>query len=304
MEAEPPEDVAGEFRPHLEPGSVLAVPLLTGDVDMTALGTCTEVLGDRVYAFGHAFNNEGPVTLPLGGGRSTASSRRFPPASSSDSMTRTLGRLTNDQTVGISGRIGDPAATIPVDFKVIELDGHGGARARIPFPQAFAPEIHPADHQCRLLGGGRGASELPQYNTVDYSVDLEFANGRTVRIADRAVNTNAADIFQDVGLALVAAGENPFERVPLKKMSGTIKIAPEARQGQILEVNVPRSKYKPGETIKGFVTYKPFRASEDTLPVELEVPKNLPQGVYQLVISDADRFLQDESRHAAVQVHR
>jgi len=32
-----------------------------------------------------------------------------------------------------------------------------------------------------------GTSELPEYNTVDYAIDLEFANGKTVRVADRAV---------------------------------------------------------------------------------------------------------------------
>ena len=42
------------------------------------------------------------------------------------------------------------------------------------------------------------------------------------------------------------------------------------------------------------MTYKPFRAAEATLPVELELPKDLTAGTYQLVISDADRFLQDE----------
>jgi hypothetical protein len=290
-----PDDAPGENPPALEPGSVLAVPLLTGDVDMTAIGTCTEVLGDRVYAFGHAFNNEGPVTLPLGAGQVNGVVATLSTSFKLGSMTRLLGRLTNDQTVGVSGRIGDLAPTIPVDFKVIELDGRGGATEReYHFRSASHPKFTPLITNAAFSAAVGGASELPQYNTVDYTVDLEFGNGRAVHIADRAVNTNAADIFQDVGLAMVAAGENPFERVPLKKMSGTIKIAPEARQGQILEVNVPRSKYKPGETIKGFVTYKPFRASEDTLPVELELPKNLPQGVYQLVISDADRFLQDE----------
>jgi len=289
------DDAPAENGPALEPGSVLAVPLLTGDVDMTAIGTCTEVLGDRVYAFGHAFNNEGPVTLPLGGGEVNGIVATLSTSFKLGTMTRALGRLTNDQTVGISGRIGDPAPTVPVDLKIIELDGRGGATEReYHFRSASHPKFTPLITNAAFSAAVGGASDLPQYNTVDYSVDLEFANGRTVQVADRAVNTNAADLFQNIGLALVAAGENPFERVPLKKMTGTIKIAPEARQGQILEVNVPRSKYKPGETIKGFVTYKPFRAPEDTLPVELEVPKNLPQGVYQLVISDADRFLQDE----------
>jgi len=55
-------------HPKLEPGSVLAVPLLTGDVEMTAVGTCTERIGDRVVGFGHPFNNEGAIAMPLGGG--------------------------------------------------------------------------------------------------------------------------------------------------------------------------------------------------------------------------------------------
>ena len=45
------------------------MPLLTGDVDLTAIGTCTEVIGDRVFGFGHPFNNEGPIDLPMGSGQ-------------------------------------------------------------------------------------------------------------------------------------------------------------------------------------------------------------------------------------------
>ena len=43
----------------MHPGSVLAAPLLTGDTDMTAIGTCTEVIGDRVFGFGHPFKRRG-----------------------------------------------------------------------------------------------------------------------------------------------------------------------------------------------------------------------------------------------------
>src|SRR2546421_456116 len=60
----------GSGKPNADasitPGSVLAVPLLTGDTDMTAIGTCTEVIGDRVFCFGHPFQNEGSVVLPMG----------------------------------------------------------------------------------------------------------------------------------------------------------------------------------------------------------------------------------------------
>jgi len=63
---------AGSEAAKLEPGSVLAVPLLSGDLDMTAVGTCTEVLGNHVWGFGHAFNNEGPVSMPMGSGQISA----------------------------------------------------------------------------------------------------------------------------------------------------------------------------------------------------------------------------------------
>jgi hypothetical protein len=75
-----------------------------------------------------------------------------------------------------------------------------------------------------------------------------------------------------------------------------VKITAEAREAQILEVNVPRSKYRPGETVKAFVTYKPFREEEGILPVEIELPRDLPQGTYQLIISDAQRYFQDEQQ--------
>ena len=61
-------------------------------------------------------------------------------------------------------------------------------------------------------------------------------------------------------MPMMAASDNPFERVMLKKVTGTIRVTPEARDAQILEVNVPKNKYRPGDTIHAFVTYKPFRS--------------------------------------------
>ena len=54
---------------RFEPGSVLAVPMAWGDMDLSASGTVTEVLSDgRVLAFGHAMNSEGTIALPMATG--------------------------------------------------------------------------------------------------------------------------------------------------------------------------------------------------------------------------------------------
>ncbi len=51
-----------------QPGSMIVVGLLQGDVSVFTAGTLTAVLEDRVVAFGHSFKRVGPVSLVLGKG--------------------------------------------------------------------------------------------------------------------------------------------------------------------------------------------------------------------------------------------
>ena len=73
-----------------------------------------------------------------------------------------------------------------------------------------------------------------------------------------------------------------------------MNVTPEARDAKILSVNLPKTKYQPGETAKVFVTYRPFRGEEAVMPVEFEMPRDLPDGNYQLFVSDWDTYLQQE----------
>ena len=61
-------------------------------------------------------------------------------------------------------------------------------------------------------------------------------------------------------------------------------------------MTVPKSKYRPGETLKAFATFKPFHGSEGVLPITLELPRDLAAGPYQLVISDSQRYTTDEAQ--------
>jgi hypothetical protein len=274
----------------LEPGSALAVPLLTGDVDMTAIGTVTETVGDRVFGFGHPFNNEGIIALPMGSGTIHGVIANLQTSFKIGSLAQTHGELTTDESVGVAGEIGQSAPTIPIEFHVLYPD----ATTRVyHFKAAQHPKFTPMIAGTALAAAITGPSELPQYNTLSYRLSLEFANDRTIEIDNTAVNATAQELFSELGLPLQAASDNPFQRVPIRKITGSIQISDEVRQAQILDVNVPRSKYRAGETVKGFITYKPFRGEQGVLPVEMDLPRDLPEGTYQLVISDAQRYFQD-----------
>lgn len=277
---------------ELEPGSALGVPLITGDVEMTAVGTCTEVIGDRVWGFGHAFNNEGPVSLPMGSGQISAVIANLNSSFKLGSLTKLRGTLTADQTVGVTGKIGAAPPMIPMEITIAYPDGSNNQTYK--FNAAAHPRLTPLIAGLAIQAVLSGSKDLPQYHTMDYDLALEFANGQTVRVNNRSVNVQAAALFMEIGMPIAAAGENPFERIMLRRLSGKINIAPVARDAKILSVNLIKAKYQPGETARVFVTYRPFRDEEAVIPVEFEIPRDLPDGNYQLFVTDWDNYLQQE----------
>ncbi|HET6246938.1 MAG TPA: hypothetical protein VFE47_04500 [Tepidisphaeraceae bacterium] len=278
----------------LAPGGVLAVPLLTGDMEMTAIGTVTEVIGDHVWGFGHPFNNEGPVSLPMGAGYINGVIANLNTSFKLGSLTQARGTLTTDGSVGVAGLSGQAPVTIPIDIVVHPADG-SGERA-YHFNASRHPKFTPLISAAAFSAAVSGSSELPPLNTVDYDMVLSFTNGQTVSLSNRAVNANSGDLFGDAGVVMQAASDNPFQRVMVKKITGTVKVRATAESATIVDVNVPKSHYHPGDKVKAFVTYQPFRGAEGILPVELELPHDLPHGHYQLVISDAQRYFTDEQQ--------
>jgi hypothetical protein len=276
----------------LEPGSVLAVPLLTGDVEMTAVGTCTEVLGDRVFGFGHPFNNEGPIALPVGGGEIHGVIANLMTSFKLGALGRTWGTLYADEQVGVAGKLGQPPPMIPIELDVRYTDGSG--ERKYAFQSAWHPRFTPLLSAAALAAAVTGVHDLPEYHTLDYDITVDFENGQKVHLANNMVNASMPELFFEIGTPMIAAAQNPFEQVSVKRVSGTVKVTPEAHDATILWVNAPRLKFRPGETLKAYVNYRPFRASDAILPVEFELPRDLPEGTYQLVVSGWEQFVNDE----------
>ncbi len=285
-------DRAGANDPKMEPGGVLAVPVLTGDLELTAIGTVTEVIGDRVFGFGHPFNNEGAISIPMGTGKIATVVASLQESFKLGYMTKTLGTLTTDQTVGVAGRVGNLPAMIPIELHVIFADKSVDRTYHFHCVQhaKFTPQIAPG----AIAAAVEGEKGLPTYHTLDYDVLMEFANGEKVHLLNTSTNQGVQEMGMDIALPIGAGIANPFERVPVTKITGTVTVTEGSRAAEIVSVGVPRTKYQPGETVKAFVTYKPFRAREATFPIEMDLPRDLPNGAYQFSVSDASRYAEEE----------
>lgn len=280
----------------LEPGSVLAVPLLTGDMELTAIGTCTEVAGGRVFGFGHSFNNEGAVLLPMGTGMIHSVIANLNTSFKLGALLKTTGTLTNDQMVGIAGRTGAAPPTVPLELRVVYSDG--SIDQTYHFQATRHPRLTPLIAGFAISGALTGPQELPQYHTLDYDLTLKFADGQTLRVQNRDVNVDGGSFANELIGPIVAAAENPFERVLVSEIKGTMRVSPQAKSSRILSVTVPRTKYQPGDTVHVFVTHRPFRGDEMIMPVDIELPHDLPDGAYQLNVTDWQTYFSEERQLA------
>lgn len=278
----------------LEPGSSIAVPMLTGDVDMTAIGTTTEVIGDRVLGFGHPFFSEGDVSLPMSSGYVHSVIANIMNSFKLGSGTQVRGTLHADQLVGIAGKVGPAPQTVPMEIRVVYEDGTLDRTYR--FNAAQHSRFTPILATMAAMTAMTGQRELPQHHTLEMNFDLEFGNGQKLNLKNRTANANPMELFMMIGSPVQAGVENPFEKVQLRKLTGRIEVSREARQATVLSVSVPRTKYQPGETVKAFVRYRPFRGAEAILPIEFALPRDLVEGQYDFAVLDWQNHLMEEQQ--------
>lgn len=280
----------------IAPGSVLIAPLLVGDAEIHANGTCTEVLGDRVYAFGHPFNNEGRIAIPFAGGAVSAVVASLDSSFKIAAMGAMRGELRSDESVGVAGRLGDSPEMVPIRIAVTRA---GAAPGDAPDVYQFRgirhPRFLPIVTAMAMEAALVGDAQLPQYSTVAYDVTLTFDNGRTVRFDNVDAHARPPEMLFSIVMPIMAAAENPFQRVLPTRVEGTMRVTAESRQAQILSAQLPKTRFHPGDGVEAFLAYRPFRGDEATLPVQIDLPRDLPEGTYQLVIGDYERFLADES---------
>lgn len=277
---------------RIEPGSVLAVPLLTGDADMTAVGTCTEVVGRKVYGFGHPFTSEGPVAMPMCGGQINAVIANLSTSFKLGSASQPLGTLLADQVTGIAGELGKAPATAPFKLRIAYADGT--LNREYHYDAIVHPQFTPLLTSAAIMGSLSGSREMPRFNTVDFAMDIAFSDGHKVHLANLMTNVDAGHLFMDISAPIAAAAENPFRRVMVQSVEGSFQITEGARQAEVLHAGASRLEYRPGETVKFFVTLRPFRSVEVVQPLEFKLPDDLPDGAYALSVSDVNKFVSDE----------
>src|SRR3984957_3760156 len=105
---------------RLQPGSMISVELMIGDMSVGADGTLTAIDGKEVYAFGHRFLAIGSTDIPFTRSEVMTLLANVNTSFKISSARELMGGISQDRDTAITGSLGARAAMTPLDITVTQ----------------------------------------------------------------------------------------------------------------------------------------------------------------------------------------
>ena len=322
-----PAGPLGTFAPQpMRPGASVGISYSQGDIQVGAIGTVAYTDEDRVWAFGHPFENAGARRLFLQDAyvyRVIDNPVAIPGAASTykyASLGHTLGAFTNDERDAVAGRTGALPPSVPI--RVFANDRDTGRRlvtgiraadeSRIGLPEgaspvAFVGPLAVTEAAASLLRSAPGRL------TADVCVQISIDGlSRPARFCNRYVsafpadedfvgtaNTVAARASQDVFDALTKIDD--YQGTP--PQIGEVAVRMDLRRGEqrafLRSVKLPR-RVRAGQKVRARVTLRRVRGGTIRRSYRMRIPSGLRRGARTLRFTGADVDIADDGLLGAI----
>ncbi len=273
-------------------GGSIAVTLIRGDVQATAVGTVTHVAGRRAVAFGHPMLDAGEVGLP------TATSRVIHVLASERSSfkmaeaIKPLGALIHDRQSAVVVDSDVSPAVIPVRIRVRGVPG-------LP-REVWNVEV--ANHRLltpamvlTALGSAVGA-------TLNDSDDMMFRAQSRVRIKEQPEQQvidegHAGNGISHLGALarlrvfdlLESAYANPFGQAQVERVEIDLDVRFGREVSELVSAQLAMDELDPGEPARVVLTLRPYGGPTEQRVVELPIPASLAGEQLELEILPGDQ---------------
>ncbi|HOD83559.1 MAG TPA: hypothetical protein PKG77_19250 [Phycisphaerae bacterium] len=276
-------DKAARKGPDYAPGSAVAVALVTGDADMSGVGTVTEVVGDRVLAFGHAMFGEGEVNLPMGPAYVHGVIATILGSFKLGATIDLTGTLSCDEKVGVCGIVGRKPQLVPFNVNV-DWKGMGGKRT-FHYQVARHRMLTAALTRMLVIDSATTWQEVPELHTVTHDMKIDFGPLGVYRARNTSSMIDLRSPASDLGRAVAGLLNNPFgPPADLRSIDLDITIQEGSTLAKILDLKLDGAIYRPGQTLTGEVVVLPFRGERTSLPVRFVLPDDLAEGKHKLIV--------------------
>ena len=265
-----------------QPGAPIAVQFARGSVELGAVGTLTEIDGNKILAFGHPATDAGNVDYFLSSAYTyyTIKSPILPFKVAS--IISPVGKVVQDRAYGIAAYLGTLPPTTTID---VNVDSNGEHSFFVQIPEnedmllKYASKVVLQSLDDSLLSQHGGSS------TADITIRL--SDGTTIE------RTNMYSDPDDISYKSVLELDEMLYKIltnPLKKtvpeyIGFKINMSNKIKSAQVDKVNMENLVRK-FEPIKLEVSLRPYR--ESSYSENLSIDPKLPKGSYALIVRGSD----------------
>ncbi len=275
---------------QLSPGAVLAVSLVSGDIDIAVVGTATEVVGAEVFGFGHQFLGYGAVSLPMATGEVHTIVAGTMRSFKLGSPLKTVGTVTIDEAAAIRGRVGTAPDVIPMTINV----------SRYNDPERRSYECSVANNQLltplllrlSLSGAVMQRGGLPPEHTLRYRTKIEIVGAEPLSYENISANSQVDELLTETMVPVALLMDNPFKQLEIKSIRCDIEEFDQALLAGIRSVDLSDYKVKRGEKFSVGVVVEPMRGPKKRYTFDLTVPADLEPGQYEILITGGAGYLE------------
>jgi len=278
----------------LSEGQAVGIQLMTGDLDLTAVGTVTYVEGNQILALGHPFYNLGAVDYGL---TQAEVLTIVPSLQSSFKLTTTgqlIGRVTQDRTSGLLAEVGLLPHYIPLN---IELQDSPTRRKQFKLKVVNDQILSPA-----LINIGLAtliSAEQRSYGnlSVDFEGDIYLEQGMKVHLEDLFsgnLDNPTTNLSGLVAAVVYFLKNNEFQDISINQIDLKISTLEQTRTASLEKVLLDKYEVAPGEVIKVRVYFRTYNNEIKTEEVEFMAPPLPPDSEFDLVVAEASYIQQLE----------
>ncbi len=267
----------GAYR--LEPGAPIAAQLVTGDINIGAVGAVTTVEGNRVLAFGHPVFGDSRVRSIMQGAYIVGFvPSRTVPFKLAEAFGTPLGTFINDRPYGLGGLTGTPA-TLPLEVSV----KRGASLSVTQVNLAAVPDIAATLALVTTLGALDDALEGSAPGNAKLTWRLEFTDRAALTYGDRLADSDdiATPISRRAALLLALITENPYAVVNLKKLSLSLEVTKYSAL-RIIKADSEKKSLKAGESTTLNLRLQPYRGASLQRRVSFKIPSDAQVGPLRL----------------------
>lgn len=275
-----------------EPGSMISIQLMRGDMQVAADGTVTHVDGNRIRAFGHRFLAVGSTQLPFA--RSEVITL-LPNLSTSFKITKSgehLGVIQQDRSVAVAGELGVQPNLAPFRIHVKRQPASGNATLERTYQMEMArdPFLAPLLIQMALFSAVDATERSAGAATLGVDATLRFQNGvPPLRLTNRFAGTSmvslaaALSVSVPVGYAL----QSGFEELNLAGVDIDLTAYEERRELSLEQFWASVNEAEPGEEVTLHAILLDPGGKEFRHEFRYQIPRGAPTGPIYFSAADA-----------------